>query len=217
MRPALAPTEQEALAYMRKAAEAMSRHPWVERAWLFGSYARGEQTEASDLDLLLQCAPTTYFKVLDLKFELEALFQKKTDLVTTGGLSPHVQPYIDRDKILFYMKNQALGDKARIAHMLEAAEDAIAFVAGQSYEAYAADYKLRLASVKLIEIIGEAASAISPETKNRHPQVAWRSAIGMRNIAVHEYFGIDYPIVWKTILDDLPALVQQLKTILAAW
>ncbi|WP_448519562.1 nucleotidyltransferase family protein [Rhodoflexus sp.] len=74
--------------------------------WLFGFYARGEQDETSDLDILLQCEPVSYFKLHDLIEELKAAFPLKVDLVTAGGVSRHIQPYIDKDKILFYEKPQ---------------------------------------------------------------------------------------------------------------
>lgn len=214
MKTSVAPNEQEVFAHLQKAAEIISHYPWAERAWLFGSYARGEQDETSDLDILLQCEPVSYFRLHDLIEELRAAFLIKVDLVTAGGVSRHIQPYIDKDKILFYMKNKALSDKIRLMHMLEATEDALRFLEGKTYETYYADYQLSLATVKLVEIIGEAANAISKETQSRYPQVEWRKTVAMRNIVVHEYFGIDYTIVWQTITQDLPILKEQLTTIL---
>lgn len=57
-----------------------------------------------------------------------------------------------------------------------------------------------------LQVIGEAASNLSDAARDKHPDVAWRNIIGMRNILVHGYFGIDVDIVWKVANEDLPPL-----------
>jgi len=64
-----------------------------------------------------------------------------------------------------------------------------------------------------IEIIGEAAARISPETKGRCPEIPWTSIVGARNWLIHAYFDINLDRVWDTITDDLPKLVVELKKI----
>lgn len=68
------------------------------------------------------------------------------------------------------------------------------------------DRKLQLALTRLIEIIGEAANHVAEETKNRFSEVEWRVLTGIRNVIVHEYFGIDYDIIWVVIQRDIPML-----------
>ena len=63
----------------------------------------------------------------------------------------------------------------------------------------------------MVEIIGEAAAKISPETKSRYPQIPWADIVGMRNRLVHGYFEIDLDRLWDTITDDLPPLVADLE------
>ncbi len=68
---------------------------------------------------------------------------------------------------------------------------------------------------KLI-IIGEAASRLSSEFRARHIEIEWPDLIGLRNIAVHRYFGIDWEIVWDTAEQSVPVLREQIAVILAA-
>ena len=65
-----------------------------------------------------------------------------------------------------------------------------------------------------IQVIGEAARGVSPEMRAAHPEVPWLDVIGMRNILVHEYFGIDLQEVWDTAVNDIPPLRARITTIL---
>ena len=75
----------------------------VLKAWLFGSYARGEETETSDVDILI--IPDTgvgLFKLSGMSLDLQSLLQLPVDLVTEKGLLPFARPSVDNDKILIY-------------------------------------------------------------------------------------------------------------------
>jgi uncharacterized protein len=83
-----------------------SGHP-VKRAYLFGSYARNEADNESDLDILVEL---DHSQPIGMKFftyqdDLEELLHKKVDLVSSQGLSKHVQTFVDRDKILIYERS----------------------------------------------------------------------------------------------------------------
>jgi uncharacterized protein with HEPN domain len=65
-----------------------------------------------------------------------------------------------------------------------------------------------------IQVIGEAARGLSPEIRAAQPEVPWLDVIGMRNILVHEYFGIDLQEVWDTAVNDIPPLRARITTIL---
>ena len=73
---------------------------------------------------------------------------------------------------------------------------------------------MRFATVKQIEIIGEACNRISPATKKAFVNVDWITIITMRNILIHEYFGIDNNLVWQVVSTDLPLLKEKIKDIL---
>jgi len=79
----------------------------VKKAWLFGSFARAEQSEQSDIDVLIDPdydAMHTGLEFFELWDGLEQLTRRKVDLVTPNGLSKYVQPYVDADKVLIYEK-----------------------------------------------------------------------------------------------------------------
>ena len=85
-------------------------------------------------------------------------------------------------------------DKTRLLHMLDAAQKAITFVKDKNFQDLSEDEILVLALVKLIEIVGEAASRVSQEYQINHPQISWSAMIGMRNRLVHAYFDINLRI-----------------------
>ncbi|MCT7984720.1 DUF86 domain-containing protein [Laspinema sp. A4] len=65
-----------------------------------------------------------------------------------------------------------------------------------------------------LQIIGEAARAMTIQTHQQYPEINWQDIIGFRNLLVHEYFRVDLNIIWKIVLEDLPILKHQINTIL---
>ena len=102
-------------------------------------------------------------------------------------------------------------DDERIAHMVEACEEGMAFVAGRARADLDDDRVLQLALCKLIENVGEAAKAVTPEFRAKYPGVEWSSAARMRDRVVHHYFQIDLDIVWSTVSEDFPTLLAALR------
>jgi uncharacterized protein with HEPN domain len=105
-------------------------------------------------------------------------------------------------------------DSIRLRHMLDAATEAEDFIRSKERKDLDKDRKLELALVKCIEIIGEAAASISEECRDEFPRIPWVDIIGMRNRLIHAYFEINLDILWKTLTDDLPPLILELKKIL---
>lgn len=107
-------------------------------------------------------------------------------------------------------------DRIRVEHMLDACRSVARFIAGRKRVDLDEDEMLRFALVRAIEIIGEAASKVSPEVRQGMPEVPWREAIGIRNRLVHAYFDIDLDVLWKTATTAIPELSAQLETTLGA-
>jgi uncharacterized protein with HEPN domain len=74
-----------------------------------------------------------------------------------------------------------------------------------------------LGLVKGIEIVGEAATRVTPELRQAHPEIPWPQVTGMRHWLVHAYDRVNYDVVWRTAAEDLPPLVEALEQILTAW
>jgi len=106
-------------------------------------------------------------------------------------------------------------DIIRLRHMLDAAREALSFVAGRNSEDLGRDRMLVLALVKEIEIIGEAASRISDESRKALPRIPWPKIIAMRNRLIHAYADVDLSIVWDTLTGALPELLREFETALA--
>ncbi len=104
-------------------------------------------------------------------------------------------------------------ERVRWRHMIDAATDALGFVAGRGRADLDDDRMLLFAVVRALEIIGEAASKITPQTRAAHPEIPWPALIGMRNRIVHAYFDINTEIVWVAVTQEIPALLSQLRAV----
>lgn len=95
--------------------------------------------------------------------------------------------------------------------MRDHAREAVDMLGGRTLDEVSRDRKLQLALVRLVEIVGEAATRVPVEVKTKHPNVPWREAAGMRNKLVHEYDYVDIAVVYNTIRNDLAPLVEKLN------
>jgi len=107
-------------------------------------------------------------------------------------------------------------DLIRLHHMLDAAKEAESFSHDKTRNTLDIDRELVLALVKCIEIIGEAGTRISNESREILPQIPWSNIIGMRNRLIHAYFDINLDILWKTVIEDLPPLISKIEEITEA-
>ena len=105
-------------------------------------------------------------------------------------------------------------DEIRLRHMLDAAREALSFAEGYTRADLGTDRRTTLSIVKCVEVIGEAASKVSPECRSVLPRVPWAAIVAMRNRLVHDYFDINLDIVWDTVSIDLPELIDALHEVL---
>ncbi len=102
----------------------------------------------------------------------------------------------------------------RVQDILEAIARIREYTEEISLEFFMADTKTQDAVIRNFIVIGEAANAVPANVRDAYPGVPWRLMADMRNFAVHEYWGVEWPTVWETIKSDLPPLIPRLKTIL---
>ena len=102
----------------------------------------------------------------------------------------------------------------RIQDILDALERIDQYIQGTDLNQFKSDQRTIDAVVRNLEIIGEAASRIPEPIIQNHHQIPWKYMKAMRNLLIHEYFGVNVEIIWQTIKHDLPPLKHQLREII---
>jgi uncharacterized protein with HEPN domain len=101
-----------------------------------------------------------------------------------------------------------------VGHMLDMARRAQRLIAGTSREQLDADEMLQLALVRALQVIGEAAWRTSDGFQKAHAEVPWKKIAAFRHRVVHDYFAVDYDVVWRIATAELDPLIQHLATLL---
>ena len=108
------------------------------------------------------------------------------------------------------------GDTATLSDLVAACLRVMDYVQGASRSDLDQDDRLLSACCYQIAVIGEAVKRVSPATRGKHPEVPWKDIAGMRDRLIHGYDSVDVDELWKTATEDVPALLEQVRTILAA-
>jgi len=106
-------------------------------------------------------------------------------------------------------------DIVRLRHILDAAKKIVEYTESIQRDGLDRDEKLALALVRLLEIIGEAAKAVSQDFRRNNPQIPWREIAGTRDRLIHGYYDIDFDVVWQIVSGDIPPLITTIEDILA--
>lgn len=105
-------------------------------------------------------------------------------------------------------------ERLYLTDILEASDAISTFLRGCSRDAFFESELIRSAVLHKLTVIGEAAARLPDGLRLRHPDVPWSDVVGFRNIAVHAYFSVEWPIVWVAATEDVPKLRQQMAAIL---
>jgi uncharacterized protein with HEPN domain len=103
--------------------------------------------------------------------------------------------------------------KFRFEDILEALDRIFRYVKDLNYDGWMKDQKTIDAVIRNLEIIGEAAANVPQEIQDLYVDIPWYQMKGMRNILIHEYFGVDNDVLWNTIQKDLPVLKEKLQAV----
>ncbi len=101
-----------------------------------------------------------------------------------------------------------------LRHILEEIDYLTTTAEGLAKETFLRDETLKRSFVRSIEIIGEASNKVASEITERYQQVEWRKMSGMRNRLIHDYFAVDYDLVWDVVVHKIPELREQVEMIL---
>jgi uncharacterized protein with HEPN domain len=104
-------------------------------------------------------------------------------------------------------------DKLYLLHMAECLEKIEKYTASGE-AAFRADDMTRDAVIRNLQTLAESAGRISEQNREKHPEVEWRDIAAFRNVAVHDYLGIDWKVIWDIVAKDLPALKPKIQKML---
>lgn len=105
-------------------------------------------------------------------------------------------------------------ERLYLTDIVEAADSIRGFLEGVTEPEFLGNDLLQSAILQKLTIIGEAASRLSRTFWDAHPEIEWRDIVGFRNIAVHAYFAVEWPIVWIAATEDAPVLRDKISAIL---
>lgn len=104
----------------------------------------------------------------------------------------------------------------RLRHMLDAAREAVQMARDKTRAALDTDRPLNLSLVRLLEIVGEAASRVPVGDRVTYFSIPWVQIVGLRNRLIHGYDNVDFDILWQIVTQDLPPLIAELEKLLSA-
>ena len=187
----------------------------IKKASIFGSYARGEANNNSDIDILVEPDQKSLFELVAIKQDLEDELELKVDINTFNGLN-----YSEREGL----KDEVLKEQVEIIRVKEKIlilKDILNSI--KLIESYSEDISKREflenqekqdAIINRLMIIGEATKLLSDDIRKKYSDIPWSKMAGMRDIMIHRYHGVDLEIVWETIEEELMDVKKKINKII---
>ena len=105
-------------------------------------------------------------------------------------------------------------DRVYLMYIRDSLHEVQMFIQGESYESFLENRMVQNAVMRSFEVVGEAARRISPKLREAHPETPWRLMSDFRNKLIHDYFGLDLEVIWRTATEDTPLLLQQIEKLM---
>lgn len=102
-------------------------------------------------------------------------------------------------------------DRLFLLHIRDSLREVREFIEGESYESFSESRMVQNAVIRSFEVVGEAARHVSPAFREAHPEVPWRVMGDFRNKLIHDYFGLELEVIWKTATEDAPVLLDRIE------
>ena len=187
---------------IRKIVSKLAAQYGAKRVYLFGSYARGDMTDSSDIDLRIDKGSIKGFQLAGLLLDLEDSF---AFWIPSGMMRCCCMKPLDRNiSVLEHIVSYCQQIEQTVERF------------GNSAETFQNDPIYRNAAALCILQIGELVGKLTDEFRAQHPAVPWRQIKAMRNIVAHSYGTVDPETTWEIITDDIPTLKKYCESIIAS-
>lgn len=108
-----------------------------------------------------------------------------------------------------------LGNKVRLLHIIDAINEIEIYLQDSDLENFVNNSMMFNATLRQLEIIGEASNRLSEDLLAENPSIPWARIIGLRNLVIHEYFGVDDLTIWNVIKINLPELKEKVTLLIS--
>ena len=208
------PSRDEALRLLSEHKRTLSERFGVVDVALFGSAARDEATEDSDVDILAWFdADAEKRRPYEAQSYLESVFGCKVDLVDDRNLRTEFRPYVEEDILRGPQSRSGRRRdwKIHVRHMIGFCEKALNLTDGVERAAFFADEGKYPGTLHYIALIGESATRVPQEIRDANPHIPWGDIIGARNRIIHGYDRIDEDRLWEIVQIGVPDLLPKLR------
>ncbi len=205
----------EVLKILRKHEYVLKERFGVTEISLFGSFARDEATEESDVDVVVEFeGKPTLMTYSGAQLYLEEVFGRKVDLTTEKEIREEILPYVKRDMEGVPRPNKEREWRFIVADMINYCEEVLNFAGGLTKEAWIAQRITYDASLWNLARIGNAAKHIPPNVLDANSFIQQSAVVEMNEELIAEYWNIDDESVWDAIQFEVPALLIDLRELL---
>ncbi len=214
----------EALRLLREHMPALRERFGVTSLALFGSTARDEATAGSDVDVLVEFdrEPEAAWGSYEARTYLSEVLGRRVDMVERHRMRKEYLPWVTADEVDPMNPREPMPGAARpkrwdvyVENMIDACEKVMEYTEGVSRADFFADGMRYDATIRQLEVLGEAAHRISEQVHEAHPEIPWQLVIDNRNYLIHGYDGIKPDKLWSTIQEHVPPLIARLTALLA--